>query len=83
MKQKDIFIIIVVSIVAAVFSFIIANSLFGGKKAYKLTAPTVEPINSQFASPSEVYFNKDAINPTKDITIGDSTNDKPFNGATQ
>lgn len=79
MKQKDILIIIIVSVIAGVFSFIVANALFGGEKAYKLTAPTVDAISAQFTTPDEAYFNKDSINPTKDITIGDSANTQPFN----
>ena len=79
MKQKDILVIVVVSIVAGVFSFIIANAIFGGEKAYKLTSPTIDPISSEFKQPTSAYFNASSINPTKDITIGDGSNTKPFN----
>ncbi len=78
MKQKDILLIAVIAIVAGVFSFVTANFFFGGEKAYKLTAPTVEPISQEFSLPDETVFNSTAINPTKNVTIGDSTNNSPF-----
>lgn len=79
MKQKDIIVIVAIAIVSAIFSYVMANFIFGGEKAYKLTAPTVDPISAEFKLPDERYFNKDSLNPTKDITIGDSSNSAPFN----
>ena len=79
MKQKDIVIVVAVAIISGIFSFAIAKFMFGGEKIYKLTAPTVEPISSEFKLPDEQYFNKYSLNPTKDITIGDSSNATPFN----
>jgi flagellar basal body-associated protein FliL len=81
MKQKDILLIVVIAIVAGAFSFIVANFFFGGEKAYKLTAPTIEPISQQFDLPDQAVFNNKAINPTKNVTIGDSTNSTPFKTA--
>ncbi len=78
MKQKDILLIAVIAIVAGVFSFIVANFFFGGDKAYKLTAPTIEPIAQDFNLPDATVYNNNALNPTKNITIGDSTNNTPF-----
>lgn len=78
MKQKDIIVIIAVAFIAGALSFVLANMLFGGDKQYTLKAPVVEAISSDFNAPSDVYFNKNAINPTKNIVIGDSTNQTPF-----
>jgi len=78
MKQKNIAIIVAVAIVSAILSFALATFLFGGKKIYNLKAPTVEPISAEFKLPSDQYFNNQSLDPTKNITIGDSTNDKPF-----
>jgi len=80
MKQRDIIIIVAVAVIGGLFSYVIANALLGGKKAYKLTAPTVESITSDFPQPDTAYFNKNSLDPTKNITIGDSTNDQPFKG---
>lgn len=79
MKQKDIAIIVAVALVSGIFSLLIANFLFGGDKSYNLTAPNVEPISADFELPGDTYFNKQSLNPTKNITIGDSTNNTPFN----
>ena len=78
MKQKDIIVLIVVVIVSGVSSYFLANLLFGGEKNYTLKAPIVEPISSTFDTPSEQYFNKNSIDSSKTITIGDSTNTDPF-----
>jgi len=74
MKQRDIFIIVAAAIVAGLFSLIISNLLFGGSKTYNLTAPQIEPISTEFITPDSRYFNDDAIDPTVDIQIGDTTN---------
>mgnify|MGYP003585616059 CR=1 FL=1 len=73
MKKKDIVIIVAIAFVSAIFSYIISNALFStGKDSNKLlTAPVVQPISAEFPQPDPRYFNKDALNPTKDITIGD------------
>ena len=78
MKQKDILIIIGVAIVSAIFSYVISNALFGGGSTANLTAPKVTPISAEFPTPDERYFNAASLNPTKTITIGDSTNTQPF-----
>jgi hypothetical protein len=80
MKQKDILLVVVIAVVAGIFSLVVANFFFGGEKAYTLKAPTVEPISAEFVLPNEEVFNAQALNPTKNITIGDSTNNQPFNG---
>lgn len=78
MKQKDIAIIIGVAIVSAIFSYVISSALFGGAEKANLTAPKVEPISADFPQPDPRYFNTNSLNPTKTITIGDSTNTQPF-----
>lgn len=83
MKQKDVLVIVTVAIVSGILSFVISSFLFGGSKSYKLTAPKIEPISSEFKLPDEQYFNKQSLNPTKDITIGDSSNNTPFNTTTR
>jgi hypothetical protein len=56
MKKNDILIIAVVAIVAGVFSFILANFLFGGDKKFNLDAPTVQPITAEFKTPDSQVF---------------------------
>lgn len=78
MKKNDILIISVVAVVAGVFSFVLANFLFGGQKNFNLDAPTVQPITAEFKTPDSKYFNKDSLDITKDITVEDNSNNQPF-----
>jgi hypothetical protein len=81
MKQKDIIIIVVVAIVSGIFSYGIASFLFGGQKTYNLKAPTVDVITAEFKLPNAEYFNKESIDLTKNINIGDPGNPTPFNSS--
>lgn len=78
MKSKDIAVIIAVAFFAAIVSLLLTQTIFVSKDKKELTAETVEPINSQFNQPDKTVFNKDAVNPTQLIQIGDSNNSTPF-----
>lgn len=80
MKKNDILLIVVIAIVAGTLSLVIANFIFGGEQKYNLKAPTVEAISADFPKPDERYFNAQALNPTRNIVIGDSANNEPFKG---
>lgn len=83
MKQKDIALIAVAAIISAILSVLLANFLIAPKKNQNQQAEVVEAITADFPKPDSKYFNKDSNNPTKNIKIGDDTNAKPFNIATQ
>lgn len=78
MKQKDIALIIIIGFVSAVLAFLISNWMFGGKQAREQTAETIDVITAEFQPPPQKYFNVNAINPTKLIEIGGSSNPNPF-----
>ncbi len=80
MKQKDMLLIVVVAIVAGVFSLLLSNVLISSPKNRKEKVEIVEAITSDFQEPDKKYFNANSIDPTKLIQIGDSTNPQPFNG---
>jgi predicted RND superfamily exporter protein len=82
MKQKDIALFLVVGIFSAVISVFMSGLLITPKKDKIQKAEKVEAITASFDAPAnnDKYFNKDAINPTKLIQIGDNSNNKPFNG---
>lgn len=82
MKSKDWSVIAVIVILAAVVSFIVSSVIFGGSKTAKLKVEVVSPITADFPTPNEKYFNRNSINPTQEIQIGDDNNQSPFNGAT-
>lgn len=78
MKQKDIAVIVVIAVIAGVFSLAITSMLFVGKKGKELKAETVSQITSQFDRPSDKVFNSNSLNPTQLIQIGDNNNPKPL-----
>lgn len=83
MKQKDIAVIIVVSFVAALLSYFLSNLLIVPKQALQQKASVVGAINPEFKTPDQRYFNKDSVDPTQRITIGDNNNAVPFNEKNQ
>ena len=46
-------------------SISLSTFLFGGEKAYKLKAPTVEAISAEFKLPDSTYFNKQLTKPNQ------------------
>jgi hypothetical protein len=85
MKQKDIALFVVVAIVSGVLSVLLSGILITPKKDKVQKAEIVDPISAEFNTPPQdsKYFNKDSVNPTKLIQIGDNTNQVPFNGSSQ
>ena len=85
MKQKDIGLFVAVALFSGIFSVIISNLLITPNKIKKQKAEKVAPISAEFSVPTSdsKYFNKDSINPTKLIQIGDGSNASPFNGTTR
>ena len=79
MKQKDILVIITAAIFSGVLSVLLSNLLIAPKKNFNKKAAIVDTITTDFTKPDTKYFNKDSVDPTKLITIGDGTNKSPFN----
>jgi len=84
MKRQDIVLIAVSSVVAAIFAVVISGVLFGGQRK-QITVPNVEKISSDFPDVQndpayKVIFNKNALDPTQTITIGQGPNSQPFSG---
>jgi hypothetical protein len=81
MKQKDIALIALVVVISAVVSLMLSKVLFGGAQVGQQKAEVVQPITSDFPQPDTHYFNKDAFDPTKPVTIGQDANPDPFSGS--
>ena len=79
MKQKDIALFAVVGIVSVVFSVVLSNFLLTPSENKVQKAEVVEKMSTKFDPPvsSDKYFNKEAINPTIRIEIGDNSNPQP------
>jgi hypothetical protein len=78
MKQKDIIIIIIAVFISGLLSMFISNKLFSIPKDQQAEVEVVAPINAEFQQPDPRYFNKDSINPTQPIKIGEGNNSQPF-----
>lgn len=74
MKQKDIPVILAIVIVSFILSLVVTQAFFVPKNSKTLTAERVDPISAEFKEPDPFIFNKDAVNPTQLIKIGDSNN---------
>ncbi len=79
MKQKDIILIVAVVIISGTVSFLLSKVLFSVPKERQTRVEVVQAISPDFPQPDTRYFNGNAVDPTKNITIGDSSNNQPFN----
>lgn len=79
MKKNDMAILVITAVIAGVFSLILSQALFSHSK-HKLSAEVVDAISagSDDFKPDPNVFNAQAVNPTKLIQIGDSSNSNPF-----
>ena len=78
MKKNDIALIILIVSISLVVSYFIVKAVMGDPKTQEVSAEVVEPITSNLEMPSSKIFNRDAINPTVVIQIGDPSNQQPF-----
>ncbi len=80
MKDKDIKLLLVIVFVSGIFSLIISSVFINSPKNRLTKVEVVEKINAEFKPPDTKYFNKNSIDPTKNIRIGEGENPDPFNG---
>jgi hypothetical protein len=76
MKQKD---LVLISIIVF-FSLFISNSIFASPKNRQQQVEVIDPITTNFPTPDNHYFNNQAFDPTKSITIEQNANTDPFHG---
>lgn len=82
MKQKDIALIAVVIILSAVISLFVSKAIFVSPSSRQQQVEVVQPISADFPQPDSHYFNSNAFDPTRLITIGQNNNTNPFSGST-
>lgn len=78
MKQKELALILIIIFISGVASYFLSGMIFSSDDKKQQKAEVVQPITAQFSPPDTKYFNKDALNPTKLITIDDQSNTDPF-----
>jgi hypothetical protein len=79
MKQKDIVLIIIIIFFSAIISLFVSKSIFASPKNRQQQVEVVQPITADFPKPDSRYFNSNAFDPTRQITIGQNANPNPFN----
>lgn len=70
MKKTDIAMIILIASMSVLIAYFIASTLFGGGKTESVKIKTADPISAEIIEPDATVFNKDAVNPTVEVTIG-------------
>lgn len=78
MKKNDIASIILIASVSALIAWAAASAMIGQPKKSATKYHTAAPITSDIVAPDASVFNEDAINPTVDRSIGQSSNQLPF-----
>lgn len=72
MKRSDIVAVVIVVLILAGIAYAVANALIGqagGRQSTKVR--TVEAISSTVDQPDSAVFNKDAVNPTVEVIVGE------------
>ncbi len=78
MKKNDIALIVLIVSVSLVISYFVLKAVLGDPKNKTVSAEVAEPITPNLTKPSDKIFNRDAINPTVVIQIGNPSNQQPF-----
>lgn len=86
MKRQDILRLILVGVLAAFISLLISSVIFRVPKNRSSKVPTVEAIPTSLPdlkndSAYKTFFNKNAIDLTQPVQIGNSQNTTPFNSS--
>jgi hypothetical protein len=78
MKKNDFATILLIASVSAMLAWFAASTLIGEPKKSATKYQAADPISSDIIDPESSVFNKQAINPTVDRSIGQSSNQLPF-----
>lgn len=80
MKKSDIAMIILIVSISVLVSYFVAKGVLGDVANQSVKVKTTEAISAELADPSPSVFNKDAINPTVEVTIGGASDASPLRG---
>ena len=71
MKRSDIAAIILIASISILGAYFIAGAIIGKPSDKGEKVLTAAPISADIQTPDSAVFNKDAINPTVEVVIGD------------
>lgn len=72
MKNTDIAAIVLIASLSMLAAYFIAGAMIGKPGGQTAKVKTIEAISSDIQEPDTLVFNKDAINPTVPVFIGES-----------
>lgn len=78
MKQNDIAALVLIVVFAGVLSYFAASKIIGVPSNNPVSIERPVEIESSFAAPDKRVFNDKSIDPTVEITGGDTSDDAPF-----
>lgn len=78
MKKNDIAALILIASISLLVAWFVASSIIGEPKKSAQKVKTIDSISQDVENPDKRIFNKDAINPTVERSIGKSSDSLPF-----
>lgn len=77
MKKSDIINIVLISVLSLLGSYLLISSLIGDFNSHEAKVQIIDPIGPEVATPNPLVFNKEAINPTVTVLIGQDSQTEP------
>ncbi len=71
MKRSEIITIVFVASLSVIVAYFVGDLVIGKPSNANVKVRTAEPISATVEEPDKKIFNKDAINPTVKVVIGD------------
>lgn len=71
MKNSEIAAIILIAAVSIGVAYFVADAVIGKPSSESTKVKTATPISASIDEPDKTIFNKEAINPTVEVVIGD------------
>lgn len=72
MKKSDIAMIILIASVSVLVAYFTSSALVGDVSEESVQVKTAEEISTDVVDPDPEIFNKDAINPTVEVIVGNN-----------
>lgn len=70
MKNSDIAVLILIASISVLVAYFVAGAIIGKPSHEIVRVKTIAPISADIQKPDPSIFNKDAINPTVEVDIG-------------
>jgi len=77
MKRSDLAMIVLIAAASAGIAYFIASSVLGNMTEQAVKVKTIDSITSTVETPDKKIFNENAINPSVEVNINNTEEDKP------